>query len=186
MRKYPALLVGLLASLLYISHANAAVYDVTLFPDLTVFRPNTTVFTFENALAPGGDGTLTATAFGDLDGPGEDVEVFAETFGGTSLGILLDIPGCGECGDARTDTILISQTWLEQFAADELINFAFAIHPDNGASFVRYHSINLTYPLEAGEHQNGPPVSAVPLPATLPLLLSALVGLWGFSRWRRT
>jgi len=29
------------------------------------------------------------------------------------------------------------------------------------------------------------PVSAVPLPAALPLLLSALAGLWGFSRWRR-
>ena len=34
-------------------------------------------------------------------------------------------------------------------------------------------------------HQNGPPVSAVPLPASLPLLLSALAGLWGICRWRR-
>lgn len=156
---------------------------------------------------------MTATAIGDLNGEGENVEVFAETAGGTSLGILFDMAGCSEYSAPCTDTIQISQTRLGQFAADGLISFAFVIDSDNGAASVRYQSINLTYPLlgpgcsglapgqggtvppgqldppgcsgYAPGHQNGAPVSSVPLPAALPLLFSALAALYGFSRWRR-
>ena len=157
----------------------ATVYDQTINsgPNIgvTFGRPSTVDFTFTGTpMAIAGDviGTLTVTAFGDLNNPvTEMLEVFAESLGGTQLDSLFGIPCADPC--ELTDSITIANADLAGFTADGSVTFVFNVPATSGISQIEYRSLNLT--------MTG---SVIPLPAALPLFLSALA-VFGFVARRR-
>lgn len=156
------------AMLFHANEGRAIVFDETLTngPGIGGFsRPFDVSNTFENAPTPFTDGILTVEAFGDINGFGESVLVFAETSSGDFLGELFNFPTVQEEPISLTDSIIIPQALLAGYAADGSISFAMVVPPENGASTVRIDSVRLQFQYN------------VPEPGTLGLLGISCAGL---------
>lgn len=152
---------------------SAVMYDASLFPGTTHFRPFVASFTFAGVPTPAasGDGLLTVTATGDINNNIETVGVHAETVGGTFLGDLFDDMFFVEDPITLTDTISIPNAVLQILAADSEITFAFEVPESSATCCVTFDEINLTYPV-------------VPIPGAVWLFLSAIFALIAAKRGR--
>lgn len=135
-------------------------------------RPFEVEFSFDNTPAPVSGGILTVDAFGDLNGLGESVLVFAETSSDEFLGELFNLPPVQDDPIGLIDTLTIPQSLLTGFAADGSISLAMVVPSDNGASFVQFNSVSLRYDV----------ASSVSEPGTLALFG---IGLAGVALMRR-
>ncbi len=101
-----------------VESSGGEVFSVSQTQTNTLFFPNLLTFDLTNVPTPGGDGTLTIRAVGDLSSTLENLELRAE-------GILLDhifINGGVDHAES-TITIVLPQSLLETLAADGTITF---------------------------------------------------------------
>jgi hypothetical protein len=134
----------------------------------TVNRPGSVSFLFPGTPAPGAGGVLTVTAFGDINGQTEIVDVFAEGF---FIGTLFDAPTVEQDPIELTDSLSISLDDLTAITADGEATFMLVVPSTSGAAFVQFNSLRLAYDV-----QSAVPEPVAPLWAAVAVLLA-----W---RWR--
>lgn len=167
MRKSIArLLAGIsLLSLSSMASAVVAINDVTRTidsgPDIgsLMSRPVSVTFTFFDLSPAAGGGTLSVSAFGDINDIGENVDVYAE---GTFLGTLFNDQAYDEPALALTDSLVIPGATFATLLADGTLDVTLQVDETNGASAVRFDSLSLTY------------AAAVPEPSEALMLFAGL------------
>lgn len=122
-------------------------------------RPVSVTFTFSDLSPAAGSGTLSVSAFGDINGIGENVDVYAE---GTFLGTLFNDQAYDEPAIALTDSLVIPGATFATLLADGSLDVTLRVDETNGASVVRFDRVSLTY------------AAAVPEPGEAMMLFAGL------------
>lgn len=133
-------------------------------------RPLSVTFTFLDLPAAAGGGTLTVSAFGDINDIGENVDVYVEN---TFLGTLFDDQTFDVPSIELTDSLSIPSANFAALLADGKLDVTLRVDETNGASAVRFDSLSLTY------------AAAVPEPGEVMMMVAGLGLVTAFARRRQ-